>query len=80
MADIHYTDAVVANVVERDIENYARVITDSYCQLHAGNRPMDPATYTKAYFNVFSQTLRALEEKIKLSREKENQDLANMFK
>jgi len=80
MATINYTAGTVANVVERDIENFARAITDSYCQNHPNAKNFAPAEYAKAYFNIFSETLRALEEQINLSREKENRDLANMFK
>ena len=80
MATINYTEGTVANVVERDIENFARVITDSYCQTHSNAHNFPPAEYAKAYFHVFAETLKALEEQINLSREKENEELDNMFK
>ena len=51
-----------------------------YCQLLAGNRPMDPSIYAQAYFNVFKQSLQTLEKQIEMTRQKENEELGNMFK
>jgi len=71
---IVYTDAVVANLVERDIENFARAITDSYCQNQPNVKNMDAATFAKAYFNVFKHSLQTIEKQIETIKQKENEE------
>ena len=68
---IYYTDAKIADIVERDIENFARAITDSYCQTHEDVKTMDPTTYANVYFKVFKESLQTIEKEIEAIREKE---------
>lgn len=75
-----FTDSAVANIVENDIQNFARAITDSYCQNQPSAQNMDTATYTQVYLNVFKQTLQSLEKQIEIIRQKEIEDLGSMFK
>lgn len=64
-----YNDVNVANTVEKNIENFAKAITDSYFQTHDDVKTMNPATYAHAYFTVFKESLQAIEKQIEATKQ-----------
>ena len=59
-----YTDKKVAQIVEKDIENFAKAVTDSYFQTYASQKYLNPAEYAQLYFKVYKQSLQSIEAEI----------------
>ena len=78
MASPYYSNETVANVVEKNIENFAKNITDSYFQTHPDVKMMDPETYAQTYYTVFREALREVEKQIAEVR-KQNEKIENIL-
>ena len=71
-----YGDGKVAHIVEEDIENFARIVTDSFFKTHStAAERIDVGTFAKSYFDVFKRSLQTIEKEIKAIRQKDSENL-----